>query len=90
MKKGCAISDITEVYQGVQYARTVEKKDWVFTCVRDGITFSAIEHCFSGGSVWFDRPKSSKLFPIRLRKKVGLDYLVYVYSAHQNLGRQLL
>ncbi len=66
-----------EVYQGVQYTRTVENKECVFTIVRDGITFCAIEIARSEGILEFDKPISCRLFPIRVRKKFGLDYLVY-------------
>ncbi len=66
-----------EVYQGVQYTRTVEKEECVFTCIRDGITFCAIEIAFREGILQFDKPISCRLFPIRVRKKFGLDYLVY-------------
>ncbi len=66
-----------EVYQGVQYTRTVENKECVFTCVRDGITFCAIEIAHREGILGFDKPISCRLFPIRVRKKFGLDYLVY-------------
>ncbi|MEI8102673.1 MAG: DUF3109 family protein [Chlorobium sp.] len=66
-----------EVYQGVQYTRTVEHEECVFTCVRDGITFCAIEIAYHEGILEFDKPISCRLFPIRVRKKFGLDYLVY-------------
>ncbi len=66
-----------EVYQGVQYTRTVENKECVFTVVRDGVTFCAIEIACREGILGFDKPISCRLFPIRVRKKFGLDYLVY-------------
>ena len=66
-----------EIYQGVQYTRTVENKECVFTVVRDGITFCAIEIACREGILGFDKPISCRLFPIRVRKKFGLDYLVY-------------
>jgi hypothetical protein len=66
-----------ELYQGVQYTRTVENEECVFTLVRDGITFCAIEIAFRDGILDFDKPLSCRLFPIRVRKKFGLDYLVY-------------
>ena len=66
-----------EVYQGVQYTRTVENKECVFTVVRGGITFCAIEIARREGILGFDKPISCRLFPIRVRKKFGLDYLVY-------------
>ena len=66
-----------ELYQGVHYTRTVDNAECVFTVVLDNITFCAIEIAFRDGIVGFDKPLSCKLFPIRVRKKLGLDYLVY-------------
>ena len=66
-----------EVYQGVQYTRTVENRECIFSCIRDGITFCAIEIAHREGILGFDKPISCRLFPIRVRKKFGLDYLVY-------------
>jgi hypothetical protein len=66
-----------ELYQGMQYTRTIDSRECVFTCVRDGITFCALEIAFREGALDFDKPLSCRLFPIRVRKKFGLDYLVY-------------
>jgi hypothetical protein len=66
-----------ELYQGRQYSRTIDNRECVFTCVRDGITFCAIEIACREGIIGFDKPLSCRLFPIRVRKKFGLDYLVY-------------
>ena len=66
-----------EIYQGRQYSRTIDNRECVFTCVRDGITFCAIEIACREGIIGFDKPFSCRLFPIRVRKKFGLDYLVY-------------
>jgi len=66
-----------EVYQGLQYTRTIDNRECVFTCIRDGITVCAIEIAFNEGLLSFDKPLSCRLFPIRVRKKFGLDYLVY-------------
>ena len=66
-----------EIYQGRQYSRTIDNRECVFACIRDGITFCAIEIAFREGIFGFDKPLSCRLFPIRVRKKFGLDYLVY-------------
>lgn len=66
-----------ELYQGLQYTRTIDNRECVFTCVRDGVTFCALEIAYREGSLSFDKPLSCRLFPIRVRKKFGLDYLVY-------------
>jgi hypothetical protein len=66
-----------EVYQGRAYSKTVGNRECVFTCMADGITSCAIETAFRNGSSPFPKPLSCRLFPIRVRKKFGLDYLVY-------------
>ena len=66
-----------ELYQGRHYSRTIDNRECVFAFVRDGITFCAIEGAFREGIIGFDKPLSCRLFPIRVRKKFGLDYLVY-------------
>ncbi|EAT59433.1 DUF3109 family protein [Chlorobium ferrooxidans] len=70
-----------EIYQGRPYSRTIENRECVFSTVRDGITFCAIEIAFRDGLCDFDKPISCRLFPIRVRKKFGLDYLVYEQHA---------
>ena len=66
-----------EVYQGVQYTKSIDGRECVFTAVRDGITFCALESAFQEGILAFQKPLSCRLFPIRVRKMFGLDYLVY-------------
>ncbi|NTW69127.1 MAG: DUF3109 family protein [Chlorobiaceae bacterium] len=66
-----------ETYQGQRYTRTIDNLECVFSCVRDGITFCALEIAFQDGLISNDKPVSCRLFPIRVRKKFGLDYLVY-------------
>ena len=66
-----------ELYQGTHYTRTIDNRECVFTSVREGIAFCAIEIAFHDGILMFDKPLSCRLFPIRIRKKFGLDYLVY-------------
>ena len=77
-----------EVYQGKRYTRTIDNRECVFCCERDAITFCAIEIAFREGRVNFDKPLSCKLFPIRIRKKFGLDHLVYEQHAMCRSGRK--
>lgn len=70
-----------ELYQGTHYTVTIDNRECVFACIRDGITFCAIEIAFRDGMIGFDKPLSCRLFPIRVRKKFGLDYLVYEQHA---------
>ena len=56
-----------EVYQGDIYTQTIEGLECVFAFRSDGITLCTIEA---------RKPLSCRLFPIRIKKKFGLDYLV--------------
>ena len=66
-----------ELYQGVHYTKTLHERECVFAFQQDGITFCAIERACFDGIIDFNKPISCRLFPIRIRKKFGLDYLVY-------------
>ncbi|NTU91199.1 MAG: DUF3109 family protein [Chlorobiaceae bacterium] len=67
----------TEIYQGSLYTRTVEDKECVFVTYENGVALCAIERAWQQGSLEENKPISCRLFPIRVRKKFGLDYLVY-------------
>jgi hypothetical protein len=71
-KHGC-----TELYQGSLYTRTIEGRECVFTIIQGSVTFCAIELACAQGIIQENKPLSCRLFPIRVRKKFGLDYLVY-------------
>lgn len=57
-----------EMYQGDLYTRTIEGRECVFAFREREKTLCAIEN---------RKPLSCRLFPIRIKKKFGLDYLVY-------------
>ncbi|ASQ90444.1 hypothetical protein CHL67_05470 [Prosthecochloris sp. GSB1] len=66
-----------EMYQGDLYTRTIGGRECVFA-FRDGpTTLCAIETAVSAGLKGMRKPLSCRLFPVRVRKKFGLDYLVY-------------
>jgi Fe-S-cluster containining protein len=67
----------TEVYQGSLYTRTVDGGECVFVAWRDGVAVCAVEVAWREGRLAENKPLSCRLFPIRVRKKFGLDYLVY-------------
>jgi len=77
-----------ELYQGTLYTRTVESRECVFALERDGITLCAIELAFRDGLVPYNKPISCRLFPIRVRKKFGLPYLVYEQHSMCRTARQ--
>lgn len=67
----------TEIYQGSLYTRTVEGRECVFVVYEDGVALCAVEGAWRRGLLSENKPLSCRLFPIRVRKKFGLDYLVY-------------
>ena len=66
-----------EHYRGDLFTRTVDGKECVFARRRGNITLCAIEEDFLPAETPAHKPLSCRLFPIRVRKKFGLDYLVY-------------
>lgn len=67
----------TELYQGSLYTRTLEGRECVFVTYRDGAALCAVEIAWREGRLERNKPLSCSLFPIRVRKRFGLDYLVY-------------
>lgn len=66
-----------EIYQGDIYTRTIEGKECVFAFQDCGIILCAIEAGLLDGETAVNKPLSCRLFPIRIKKKFGLDYLVF-------------
>ncbi|ACF46206.1 conserved hypothetical protein [Prosthecochloris aestuarii DSM 271] len=66
-----------EVYQGDIYTRTIDGGECVFAVKNGTTTLCAIEEAMLDGVNIARKPLSCRLFPIRVRKKFGLDYLVY-------------
>lgn len=77
-----------EMYRGDIYTRTVDGGECVFAFQEDGITFCAIERAREEGRLEIPKPVSCRLFPIRVRKKFGLDYLVYEQHAMCRTARE--
>lgn len=75
-KHGC-----TELYQGNLYTRTIEGRECVFVFHENGNALCAVEAAWPDGRLDATKPLSCRLFPIRVRKKFGLDYLVYEQHA---------
>lgn len=71
----------TELYQGDLYTRTIDERECVFVIYENGIALCAVEAAYKRGELPSNKPLSCRLFPIRVRKKFGLDYLVYEQHA---------
>jgi hypothetical protein len=66
-----------ELYQGSLYTRTIEGRECVFVFHEEDKALCAVEAAWRNGAPGANKPLSCRLFPIRVRKKFGLDYLVY-------------
>ncbi len=77
-----------EIYRGDVYTRTVDGGECVFAFQENGITLCAIERAREEGRMGIAKPISCRLFPIRVRKKFGLDYLVYEQHAMCRTARE--
>ncbi|WP_167599196.1 DUF3109 family protein [Chlorobaculum sp. 24CR] len=73
--------DCTEIYQGNLYTKTIEGQECVFVYHENGKALCAVETAWRNGQLPGTKPLSCRLFPIRVRKKFGLDYLVYEQHA---------
>ncbi|ARM30881.1 DUF3109 family protein [Prosthecochloris sp. HL-130-GSB] len=70
-------SGVTELYRGDHYTKTIDGGACVFTSWQGDIAFCALEQAVLQGISDAFKPVSCRLFPVRVRKKFGLDYLVY-------------
>lgn len=66
-----------ELYQGSLYTRTIDGRECVFVFHENGMALCTVEAAWRQGELSATKPLSCRLFPIRVRKKFGLDYLVY-------------
>jgi len=78
-----------ENYQGSLYTRTLSGRECVFALIREGMTLCALEIAFNEDKTPFPKPISCRLFPLRVRKKFGLPYLVYEQLGMCRQGRVL-
>ncbi|NTV46716.1 MAG: DUF3109 family protein [Chlorobiales bacterium] len=70
---------IYESYKGDLYLTTVSGKECVFASAdENGVVGCNIEKAYFDKNSDFLKPVSCHLFPIRVRRKFGMDHLVYV------------
>ncbi|MCS7012197.1 MAG: DUF3109 family protein [Chloroherpetonaceae bacterium] len=69
---------IYEVYRGELYLQTVDGQECVFAKLEaDGTARCMLEYAFEQGVSNFQKPISCHLYPIRVRARLGTDYLIY-------------
>jgi hypothetical protein len=79
---------IYEAYRGDLYLTTVEGRECVFAKINEeGVAECMLERAFEKGETDFQKPISCHLYPIRVRARLGTDYLVYSQIPECESGR---
>lgn len=87
--KAISKAGIYEAYKGDLYLTTVSGKECVFASSdENGVVVCNIEKAFYDKNSDFLKPVSCHLFPIRVRRKFGMDHLVYVQIPECLTARQ--
>ncbi|MDX2129895.1 MAG: DUF3109 family protein [Chloroherpetonaceae bacterium] len=77
-----------EQVQGELFLTAVSGRECVFAQIDEsGIATCKLEEAFLRGETSFQKPLSCHLFPIRIKKKFGQDYLTYVQISECSSGR---
>ncbi len=79
---------VYEVHQGSLFLTTVEGRECVFATIDEkGIATCNLEKLFLNGGSDFRKPISCHLFPIRVRRRFGMEALVYMQIEECEAGR---
>ncbi len=79
---------IYEVHQGSLFLTTVEGRECVFATIDErGIATCNLEKLYLNGGSDFRKPISCHLFPIRVRRRFGMEALVYMQIEECEAGR---
>jgi len=79
-----------EAYKGDLYLQTVAEKECVFALTdAQGLVTCGIEAAFYQEHSDFIKPISCHLFPIRVKRKFGMERLVYEYIPECNEAREI-
>lgn len=79
---------IYEVHQGSLFLTTVEGHECVFATIDErGIAMCNLEKLYLNGESGFQKPISCHLFPIRVRRRLGMEALVYMQIEECEAGR---
>lgn len=77
-----------EVHQGSLFLSTVDGRECVFATIDEqGIATCNLEKLYLNGESEFQKPISCHLFPIRVRKRLGMETLVYMQIEECEAGR---
>ncbi|MFN3639214.1 MAG: DUF3109 family protein [Chloroherpetonaceae bacterium] len=79
---------VYEVHQGSLFLTTVEGRECVFATIdENGIATCNLEKLYLSGESDFRKPISCHLFPIRVRRRLGMEMLVYMQIEECKAGR---
>ncbi len=79
---------VYEVHQGSLFLTTVEGRECVFATIdENGIATCNLEKLYLNGESEFRKPISCHLFPIRVRRRLGMEALVYMQIEECEAGR---
>ncbi|MBC8042563.1 MAG: DUF3109 family protein [Rhizobacter sp.] len=80
---------VFEAEYGNLYYTTVGGRECVFATIDTaGVATCTIERAYLAGESDFRKPVSCHLFPIRVRKSLGMDHLTYMQIDECHSGRQ--
>ncbi len=79
---------VYEVHQGSLFLTTVEGRECVFATIDErGMATCNLEKLYLNGGSEFQKPISCHLFPIRVRRRFGMEALVYMQIEECEAGR---
>lgn len=79
---------VYEVHQGSLFLTTVDGRECVFATIDEkGIATCNLEKVYLSGESGFQKPLSCHLFPIRVRRRLGMEALVYMQIEECEAGR---
>lgn len=80
---------VCETHYGELFLSTVDGRECVFATIdENGIASCNLEKAYLDGKTTFRKPISCHLFPIRVRKRFGMDALVYMQIEECQAGRE--
>lgn len=88
-RKTLETKGVYEAHQGSLFLATVDGRECVFASFDEkGIATCNLEKLYLNGESDFQKPISCHLFPIRVRRRLGMEALVYMQIDECEAGRQ--
>ncbi|MCS6989857.1 MAG: DUF3109 family protein [Chloroherpetonaceae bacterium] len=88
-RKAIERQGVCETHFGELFLATVEGRECAFATIdENGVATCNLERAYLDGKTTFRKPLSCHLFPIRVRKRLGMDALVYMRIDECEAGRR--